>query len=258
MRSAFIALLGILLLPGPSSPEPTTRDLFDVVVIDPGHGGEDEGALGIDGVREKLIALRVAKLLGVRLQKEGLKVVFTREDDRFMTLAERSRIANESKGDLYLSIHANSAPDRDAHGPETYFLSLQASDEEAQRVAFAENQVFGRDATVPDSDDIVGSILGDLILTDHLRGSSEIAASIQRHLAALPGPDRGVKQAPFVVLMGVNMPAALVEIGFLSHPEEARKLQTRSYQQTIATALARAITEYRDGRYGEGREEARK
>ena len=87
MRSAFIALLGILLLPGPSSPEPTTRDLFDVVVIDPGHGGEDEGALGIDGVREKLIALRVAKLLGVRLQKEGLKVVFTREDDRFMTLA---------------------------------------------------------------------------------------------------------------------------------------------------------------------------
>jgi N-acetylmuramoyl-L-alanine amidase len=190
------------------------------------------------------------------LNDEGIRVVFTRTDDRFVTLAERAGTANRAAGDLYLSIHANSAEDQEASGPETYFLSLEASDKEAMRVAMTENQVFGQEAAVPDSDDIVGNILGDLILTDHLRASSRVAAAIQRNLARLAGGSRGVKQAPFVVLMGVNMPAALIEIGFLTNAEEAEQLRTEAYQERIADAVVRAVKTYRDARYGPFKKEA--
>ncbi|MFQ5515061.1 MAG: N-acetylmuramoyl-L-alanine amidase [Myxococcota bacterium] len=248
MRLAPLMLLLLAAPPESTVDRDATRDVFDVVVIDPGHGGADRGARGVAGGYEKDVVLRVALRLGEVLEKRGLRVVYTRTRDRFLTLADRATLANREHGDLYLSIHANWALDHEARGPETYFLSLDATDEDALRVALVENQVFGREATVPDGDDIVGPILGDLILTDHLRGSSEIAAAIQRNLARLPGPDRGVKQAPFVVLMGVNMPAALVEIGFMSHPEEAKRLGTRRYQKRLAEALAKAVLSYRAAR----------
>ena len=135
------------------------------------------------------------------------------------------------------------------------FLSLKASDEDALRVAITENQVFGQEAAVPDSDDIVGGILGDLILTDHMRASSEIASNIQRNLSRLPGPDRGVKQAPFAVLMGVNMPAVLVEIGFLTNPAEAKRLRSSEYQARIAEAVAQGVESYAEARAGTAPEE---
>lgn len=256
MKIALLVLLGVGILTTAHASDVAPDDRFDVVVIDPGHGGADFGARGASGMLEKNVVMQIARRIRTSLTALGLRVVFTREDDRFVTLTERAEIANRAQGDLFLSIHANSAEGREARGPETYFLSLEASDEEAMRVALTENEVFGREAAVPDSDDIVAGILGDLILSDHMRGSSEIATAIQRNLRQLNGASRGVKQAPFVVLMGVNMPAALVEIGFLTNAEEARKLRTRKYRGAIADAVARAVRSYRDARQRIAGEEA--
>ena len=211
------------------------------VVLDPGHGGEDYGARGASGLLEKDVVLAVSRKIGQALQKEGIKVVYTRSEDVFVTLPERTEIANRAGADLYLSIHANSSSDPGVRGPETYFLSLEASDDEARRVALTENEVFDRDEAAADSGDVVGAILGDLIRTDHLRTSSEAAIAIQRELERLPGPERGVKQAPFVVLMGVNMPAALLEIGFLTHPDEERALAHARGRDAIARAVAKGV-----------------
>lgn len=215
-----------------------------LVVIDPGHGGPDHGARGADGTLEKDVVLGVARRIGAALDAAGVAVVYTRSDDRFVSLPERTRIANESQAALYLSIHANSSSDPEVRGPETYFLSVDASDEEARKVAVAENRVFDRPGAAPDSGDLVGAILGDLIRTEHLRASSQAAIAIQSELARLPGPDRGVKQAPFVVLMGVNMPAALIEIGFLTHAGEARRLGRPSHQRALALGVARAVARH--------------
>ena len=212
-----------------------------LVVIDPGHGGPDYGARGVTGLLEKDVVLAVARRIGRSLEEQGVRVLFTRTDDRFVPLPERTELANRERADLYLSIHANASDDRDARGPETYFLSLEASDNEARRVAMTENQVFDREGAVPDGGDLVGAILGDLIRTEHLRASSHYASAIQRELERLPGPGRGVKQAPFVVLTGVNMPAALLEIGFLTHPDEERQLRSARHQSAIASAVASAV-----------------
>ena len=215
-----------------------------VVVIDPGHGGADFGARGVSGDLEKDVVLRVAERVGARLEAEGWRVVFTRHDDSFVSLAERTEVANRARGDLFLSIHANAADEPDASGVETYFLSLEASDEDARRVAMVENQVFDQTSAAPESADIVGGILGDLIRTEHLRVSSEIASAIQHELGALPGESRGVKQAPFVVLMEVNMPAVLIEAGFLTNRGDDQRLGSRKHQQAIAQAISRALDGY--------------
>lgn len=233
---------------------PNPLDPVDVVVVDAGHGGEDHGAVGANGRLEKDIALEVARRTGRRLAATGFRVVYTREADQFVPLAERTRIANEAGGDLFVSIHANSATTRRARGPETYFLSVEASDDESMRVAMTENAVFAQEAAAPDSADVVGAILGDLIRTEHLRESSELARDVQRELSGL-APGRGVKQAPFAVLMGANMPAVLIEIGFLSHAGEARRLADGAHQESVARAIASAIVRYRDLRDGSSRTE---
>ncbi len=250
MRLTVVALAAVLLaLPAPSSGSQAEarRRAVRVVVIDPGHGGPDWGARGPSGRLEKDVALSVGLRVGRRLAERGFQVVYTRGADEFVSLADRTRIANRARGDLLLSIHVNSARSRKAEGPETYFLSVEASDDEAMQVAMTENRVFRQEAATPDSGDIVGAILGDLIRTEYLRGSSEVARSIQRNLA-LVAPGRGVKQAPFVVLMGVNMPAVLVELGFLSHPDEEARLGQRGHQRAIADAIASAVVQYRDPR----------
>jgi N-acetylmuramoyl-L-alanine amidase len=213
------------------------------VVIDPGHGGADLGARSPSGLLEKELTLAVARRLAKLLRAQGTEVVLTRTSDAFVALSERTEIANRSHATLFVSIHANSAPEREIAGSETYFLSLEASDDEAMRVAMTENDVFKQEGTADESADVVGAILGDLIRTEHLRESSALAARIQRHLASLPGQSRGVKQAPFVVLTGVNMPAALVEIGFITNPSEAARMGQRDRQDAIAKALAAAIRE---------------
>jgi N-acetylmuramoyl-L-alanine amidase len=212
-----------------------------VVVVDAGHGGVDEGARGPAGSLEKDLVLEIARRVGRALEAGGARAVFTRESDAFVSLAERTEIANRARADLFLSIHANSAPDRAASGSETYFLSPDASDEEALRTALAENAVFRQAGAAEDSVDVVGGILGDLIRTEHMLGSSRAAAAIQHRLAALEAPSRGVKQAPFAVLSGVNMPAVLVEVGFLTNAAEEQRLRAAPAQQALARALADAV-----------------
>ena len=223
-------------------PEPNGRPAR-AVVIDPGHGGADLGARGPSGLTEKDVTLAVARRLAKLLREQGVEVVLTRESDAFVALSERTEIANRAHAAMFVSIHANSAPEREIAGSETYFLSLEASDDEAMRVAMTENDVWKQEGTEGQSADVVGAILGDLIRTEHLRESSALAAAIQRKLAGLPTPSRGVKQAPFVVLTGVNMPAALVEIGFITNPAESTRLAQRDRQEAIAAALAAAIGE---------------
>jgi len=227
----------------PAAPAPVAAPArsFGRVVIDPGHGGIDRGARGKSGLVEKEVALDVGLRIGRELEARGVEVVYTRDEDRFVSLLERTEIANSARADLYLSIHANAAEDSDVRGPETYFLSLAASDDEALRVAMAENEVFDHAQASPDASDLVGSILGDLIRTEHLRASSEVAMAIQHGLAELPGPSRGLKQAPFVVLMGVNMPAALLEIGFITNAREARSLSYDDHRSAVALAVADAV-----------------
>lgn len=217
-------------------------DRFDVVVIDAGHGGEDRGARGLAGVLEKELVLDVAVRVAGRLREAGLQVVMTREGDETVPLQERTAIANRARADLFVSIHANSAPASAARGVETYFCSLEASDDEARQVAARENLASGeRPDDAPETDPLV-AILGDLVNTEHLVESQEFARIAQNELATeLSAPNRGVKQAPFVVLMGAQMPASLVEIGFVTNPREARALAGEERRRQIADGLARAV-----------------
>lgn len=224
-------------------------DSFDTVVIDAGHGGKDLGALGTKGLQEKDLVLDIAKRVAKRLRAQSMQVVMTRSDDTFVSLDERTLIANEIRGDLFLSIHANATPTKNVHGIETYFLSLESTDAEASAVASRENESFAseRDATSPLSDDPLTAILGDLVMTEHLVESDQFAKLAQEKLAAIDGvPSRGVKQAPFVVLMGVQMPASLVEIGFITNEDEEKKLRADEHREEIAKQLVAAILEYRD------------
>jgi N-acetylmuramoyl-L-alanine amidase len=221
-------------------------DRFDTVVVDAGHGGEDEGAKGANGLLEKELVLDVARGLAARLRSAGLRVVMTREKDVFVPLEARTNIANDARGDLFVSIHANAARRGDARGSETYFMSLEASDEHARGVALRENEAFAlkTGGARADADPLV-AILGDLIANEHLTESSDFARAAQLRLAALDASaSRGVKQAPFVVLAGVQMPAALVEIGFVTHAAEARELRSARRRAAIAAALAEAVLEH--------------
>ncbi|HTF34871.1 MAG TPA: N-acetylmuramoyl-L-alanine amidase [Myxococcota bacterium] len=233
-------------------------DRFDRVVIDAGHGGDDQGAGGPQGLLEKNIVLDVARRLATRLRDDGLEVVMTRDGDQAVSLEQRAAVANESHGELFLSIHANAAPSPKARGIETFFVSLHASDEAAQRVATRENSAFRSATGSVGGTDPVAAILGDLTASEHLAESNEFARLAHEALAAIDRhPSRGVKQAPFYVLMGVQMPATLVEIGFITNPQEERALGSKVRQEQIADALARAVHEFGrryDARHGVARQ----
>jgi N-acetylmuramoyl-L-alanine amidase len=227
----------------PAASESLNR--FDVVVLDAGHGGRDEGAIGPSGLKEKELVLDVVQRLARRLRSQGLTVVLTRKDDRFLSLEERTAVANDARADLFLSIHANASRSRKPIGVETYFAALDASDEAAQEVAERENTALGATAPSPSFQDPLAAILGDLIESQHMEESSEFAKLAQTRLAAIDrARSRGVKQAPFVVLMGVQMPASLVEIGFLSNPSEEQGLRRSERRETIAAALSDAVVDF--------------
>lgn len=218
------------------------RSGFDTVVIDAGHGGEDQGARSGRGLAEKEIVLDISKRLATRLRARGLSVRLTRSDDRFVPLATRTSLANQAAGDLFISVHANAAATARPRGVETYYVSLDASDPGAGRLALRENDSFGEASLLSARGDPLAALLGDLVVTEHVHESSEFAKLVQEELAGLGGGDRrGVKQAPFVVLMGVEMPAALIEIGFLSNPEEERKLRQSRQRDAIADSIVRAV-----------------
>ena len=231
------------------------RDRFDTVVIDPGHGGQDSGARGPGGALEKDLVLGVSVGLAKRLRARGLRVVMTRDVDVFVPLERRTAIANDARGDLFLSIHANATEDTDVGGSETYFLALDASDAGAAEVAARENRAFAvaEDVDIDAVRDPFIALLGDLIATEYLRESSEAARLIQTELAAVGVlRSRGVKQALFVVLAGVQMPAALVEIGFVTNAQDERTLTNSRGSRRLVDALERAVMAFAD-RYDERR-----
>jgi N-acetylmuramoyl-L-alanine amidase len=240
-----LILLGIGLAPARAKQDAPGPKRFQTVVIDAGHGGEDTGALGPTGLAEKELVLDVSLRLERALRASGLDVKLTRDDDTFVPLEERTSRANDARADLFVSIHANSARSEKPTGIETYFVSLDASDETAEQLAARENEAFGVAAERVERADPLMAVLGDMIVTEHVKDSSEFSKIVQSELARLDaGTSRGVKQAPFVVLMGVQMPASLIEIGFLSNPKDEAALARSAHRAKIASAVSRAVLEF--------------
>ena len=233
-------------IPGQLRPQPGFRPQeqpgIRTIVIDPGHGGKEVGAVGPAGLYEKDVTLAIGRKLAATLAaKTGARVVLTREDDSLVSLDQRTAIANQYKADLFLSVHLNAAVIQDARGSETYFLSLEASDELARKAAETENASAAADAA---SD--LKLILWDLAQQAYLEESSRFAQAIQEEMnAATSVANRGVKQAPFKVLIGATMPAALVEVGFITNPDEEAKLQSDDFQNVMVDALTRAVQRYK-------------
>jgi N-acetylmuramoyl-L-alanine amidase len=225
---------------------PDRRPGVRTIVIDPGHGGNESGAVGPDGALEKDLTLLLARSLRRRLlQRLPVEVVLTRDEDVSLPLETRTAIANENKGDLFISLHLNSSLGAMAAGAETYFLSLQASDERAAEAAATENQSAGAEAEADPLRDLQ-LILWDLAQSRHLADSQRLAKLIQEELNVTLGlRDRGVRQAPFRVLMGAAMPAVLVELGFLNNPVEEQKLVDPGYRDELVEAVVRAVVRYR-------------
>ncbi len=240
MTAALAAALALVLSAPPSF----------TVVLDPGHGGEKEGALSPWGDKEKDVVLSISRRIAQRIRKAGGKVVFTRTGDIFVPLPNRAAIATAIRADLFVSVHLNSMPSaeqrRHTQGIETYFLSADASDTHASAVAARENADRLAGEPGADPDDPVAGILSDLQDADALQSSSRLAYDIHEKLVATLGAeDHGVKQAPFYVLAGARMPAVLLEVGFISHQDEGKKLRTREYQERVADAVAEGIRAFR-------------
>jgi len=248
------AVLQRQLASGPAASSRKTKSNFFTVVVDAGHGGPDRGTHGPIGaswqMNEKDITLDVALALRDVLSERGAAVIMTRSTDTLIALNDRGRIANAKKGDVFVSIHVNAANPRwkqpgAARGFETYFLS-EARTEDARRVEAMENEVVKYEiANNVAANDPLSFIVHDMEQNQHLRESSELAATVQRSLAKMhPGPDRGVKQAGFRVLVTAFMPAVLVEIGFGTNETEARYLRDPRRQREIATSIADATMQY--------------
>jgi len=215
------------------------------VVIDPGHGGKDPGGVGYDKrVLEKNVTLEVSRRLARLIrQRIGCEAVLTRDTDVFLSLEERTAIANTKSADIFISIHANASRNRRACGVETYFLNL-ATDDEAILVAAREN------ATSTKNISDLEAILNDLMKNAKVNESSRLAGHVQEALVRTLKPrykgikDHGVKQAPFYVLLGAEMPSILVEVAFISHPQECRRLNTAGYQEDVVDGIVTGLEKY--------------
>ncbi len=226
--------------------EAERNDKPRVVVIDPGHGGEDPGTLGNGKLKEKAIVLDIAKLLADELRSRGGYVVhLTRKGDYFVGLSKRKQIANDSGGDIFISIHANSAPNRRASGSEVFFVSPRgASDQAARELANRENACDLVGGVSPDADSDVLSILVDLKMSDNVDKSSDLASFVMQKLRASGTSACTAKQAGFVVLKSLAMPSVLVEVGFLTNSGDVDRLRRPDYRKQYAIALADAIDAY--------------
>ncbi|WP_433984607.1 N-acetylmuramoyl-L-alanine amidase [Tunturiibacter empetritectus] len=220
------------------------------IVIDAGHGGHDSGTLGVDGIEEKDVVLDVALRLGKLLHERlGSEIIYTRSDDTFIPLETRTAIANKAQADLFLSIHANSSADASARGVETYYLNFTSSPD-ALETAARENAVS--DQSIHQLSDLVKKIA----LKDKIAESREFAGDVEQSLygglqkgnAGLK--DRGVKKAPFVVLIGANMPSILAEISFVTNAKDSRQLQQPEYRERVAESLYKGVARYAGGLSG--------
>jgi N-acetylmuramoyl-L-alanine amidase len=239
--------------PAPARPGTLTHALglkIGRIVIDPGHGGHDTGTIGPHGLREKDIVLDVGLRLRRLIQEKlGAEVVMTRRDDTFIPLEERTAIANQRSADLFVSIHANASRDESARGIETYYLNLTSSPQ-ALEVAAREN------ATSEESVHQLQSLIKKIALTEKVKESQDFAQQIQHEVcsrlrnAGSAQEDRGVKRAPFVVLIGANMPSILAEISFLTNPRDEKLLGKPEYRQKIADALYHGVLRYSEGLAG--------
>jgi N-acetylmuramoyl-L-alanine amidase len=217
------------------------------IVIDPGHGGYDTGTIGSNGLLEKDLVLDVSKRLGKLLEARlGAEVVFTRRDDTFIPLETRTVIANQEQADLFVSVHANSSHDPGARGVETYYLNFTSSPE-ALEVAARENAASEQD--IHELQDLVKKIALKEKIDESREFASDVQESLHSGLAAKTSGvrDRGVKKAPFVVLIGANMPSILAEISFISNPGDEKRLKSPEYRQRIAESLYHGISRYVNG-----------
>ena len=217
------------------------------IVIDPGHGGIETGAKGKFGNLEKDITLAVALKLEALIEKNlGLAVFLTRDRDVDVSNETRAAIANNHKAGLFISIHANGAVQRKAAGSETFFLSVNATDEETRRLAYLENNSSELQNRIdPSSDSDLMMILWDMAQTAYIKQSSRLAEFVQEELDGMLGTrNRGIKQAPFKVLTGVACPAILVEAAFISNPDEEQKLASNAFQARVAEAIYTGLVRY--------------
>jgi N-acetylmuramoyl-L-alanine amidase len=230
--------------PGGPMRLPSGLRAIQTVVLDPGHGGRDPGAIGVGGVREKDVTLALARALAPRLEDRGFRVVLTRDGDREVGLEERSALAEASRGDLFVSLHANAARRRSVQGVETYYLDAN-HERHSLTVAARENGIPRGDVNA------LQSTIAKLRVSELSPQSRRLAELVQRHIVRgmprlyQPVPDLGAKKGPFYVLFLSSMPAVLVESGFLSNSTEASRLANPRYVDALAEQIARALVEYR-------------
>jgi len=226
---------------------PSRLDRNKIIVIDAGHGGKDPGAVGYRNYREKIIVMGIAKNVKSILKARGYKVFMTRERDKFVKLSKRTKYANKKNADIFISIHANAVGKKNAkkvHGIETYFLSKSRSDR-AKRVAAKENSADLSDMNFYGKESFLNTIN-----THNMVASNKLAIDLQRGmLASLKKKyknvkDGGVREGPFWVLVGAQMPSVLVEVGFITHPTEARRLVSTAYQKQLAQGIANGVERY--------------
>jgi N-acetylmuramoyl-L-alanine amidase len=238
---------------GKIDPKKSTKDLARQlslgvrrIVVDPGHGGKDYGAPGyLKGVHEKNVTLQIGRKLAATLRKElGCEVILTRNSDRFLTLEERTAFANTKNADLFISIHTNANRDSRAYGLSTYILNL-ASDDEARTVAAMENKTSTNN--ISDLETILFSLMHNTKIHESTRLAAYVQDATTQRLKQR-GYSRvksiGVKQAPFYVLLGAQMPAILIETSFISNPRECRRLVNPTYQQRLAEGIVRGVKKY--------------
>jgi len=233
--------------PGPA-PGPSPAPRAKTVVLDPGHGGVEEGAKGPGGLLEKDATLALAKTVQEVLQRRGYRVVATRSSDATVGLDDRAAAANAAKADVFLSIHCNASRAATAHGTEVYYLSLDASDRAAALLAESENAAPAATPNTADKNAAVRDldlILWDLAQNQHLSASARLAEIVQADFNRLLGiTTRGVKQAPFRVLIGVNAPAVLVEVVFITNSDEEARIGSDEFRRQVADTLAGSVDTY--------------
>jgi N-acetylmuramoyl-L-alanine amidase len=222
----------------------TSRSPLQTIVIDPGHGGDDVGVRGAGGAQEKTLTLEAARRLRTLIEMRlGIRVVLTRGEDRTVTLDERAAIANNSKADLFLSLHLNSAPTGSVAGAEVYYARLDREGEDARRAAEGEGVELPVLGGTTRSIDV---IQWDLAQARHVDASAVLAGMLEQDLRAqVPMSPRPRHEAPLRVLTGVNMPAALIEMAYLSNADQEKLAQTEAYQNSVAQAIFNAIVEFR-------------
>jgi N-acetylmuramoyl-L-alanine amidase len=247
--AAILLTLAAAFVPVPAAASPGgVQAKQPTIVIDPGHGGLDVGAKGQFGALEKDITLALSFKLQALIEKSlNYRVVLTRDKNIDVSLENRAAVANNNDAAVFISIHTNGSFRRKAHGAETFFLSLNATDEETRKLAYLENsssELEGR--IVPESQDDIKMILWDMAQSAYIKQSGRLAQEIQNELNKPPLgiENRGIKQAPFKVLTGVACPAVLVEVAFISSPEEERELVQDSFQNNVAQAIFRGLATF--------------